>query len=152
MKNYLREYLNNISSNDFRKDKHEKFFWTQFLMTVACCILNGAWVIKDVFIKGIGPEGSLVATVICRLLPLVLLVPFTIISIKWNDVRKYHLPNTKYPFFGCPNRWYRKYDNEPGNLYVTLCLCVRNKSNCGSNIISYIIIFVFTKLFWFLLC
>lgn len=89
MKNYLREYLNNISSNEFRKDKHEKFFWTQFLMTVACCILNGAWVIKDVFIKGIGPEGSLVATVICRLLPLALLVPFTIISIKWRKLEPF---------------------------------------------------------------
>lgn len=89
MKNYLREYLNNISSKEFRKDKHEKFFWTQFLMTVACCVLNGAWIIKDVFIKGIGPEGSLIATVICRLLPLVLLVPFSFFSIKWRKLEPF---------------------------------------------------------------
>ena len=86
MKNYLKEYLSNISSNEFRKDKHKKFFWTQFFITIACCVLNGLWVFKDVFIKGIGPDGSLVATVICRLLPIALLLPFITISIKWKGL------------------------------------------------------------------
>lgn len=80
MKNYIKTYIKNVYSYKFRKDKHEKFFWTQFFMTAACCILNGAWVFKDVFIKGVGPDGNLIATVLCRICPLVLLVPFTIIS------------------------------------------------------------------------
>jgi diguanylate cyclase (GGDEF)-like protein len=58
-------------------------------MTIACCVLNGTWVIKDVFVKGIGAEGSLFATVLCRLTPLVLVIPFIILSIKYKRIEAF---------------------------------------------------------------
>ena len=89
MKNYLRLYVRDLFSYEFRKDKHENFFWMQLFMTIACCVLNGTWVIKDVFVKGIGVNGNLFATVLCRLTPLILVIPFIILSIKYKRIEAF---------------------------------------------------------------
>lgn len=77
----LKQYFLDTYSTDFRRDKHENFFWVQMLMTIACSLLNGLWVIKDVFVKGIGSEGSLFFVVLSRLTPAILLIPFIIWSL-----------------------------------------------------------------------
>jgi len=82
----LKQYFLDTYSTEFRRDKHEDFFWVQMLMTIACSLLNGLWVIKDVFVKGVGPEGSLLFVVISRITPTVLLIPFIIWSINNRKV------------------------------------------------------------------
>ena len=82
----LKQYFLDTYSTEFRRDKHEDFFWVQMFMTIACSLLNGLWVIKDVFVKGVGPEGSILFVVISRITPTVLLIPFIIWSINNRKV------------------------------------------------------------------
>ena len=76
----LKRYFLDTYSAEFRKDKHEDFFWVQMLMTIACSLLNSFWLIKDIFVKGIGSEGNLYFVILCRLLPSISLIPFILWS------------------------------------------------------------------------
>ena len=76
----LKQYFLDIYSSDFRKDKHKDFFWVQTLMIVACSLLNSLWLIKEVFIKGISPEGNVHLVILSRLTPFILLIPFMLWS------------------------------------------------------------------------
>ena len=77
----LKQYFLDIYSAEFYKDKQKDFFLVQMLMITACSLLNSLWVIKDVFVKGIGPEGNLYLVVLSRLVPTILLIPFIIWSL-----------------------------------------------------------------------
>lgn len=77
----FKQYFLDVYSTEFRRDKQKDFFLVQVLMTVACSLLNSFWVIKDVFIKGIGPEGNLYFVIVSRLIPIILLIPFIIWSL-----------------------------------------------------------------------
>lgn len=77
----LKQYFLDIYSTEFCRDKQKDFFLVQMLMTIACSLLNSLWVIKDVFVKGIGPEGNLYFVVLSRLVPTILLIPFIIWSL-----------------------------------------------------------------------
>ena len=80
----LKQYFLDIYSAEFCRDKQKDFFLVQMLMTIACSLLNSLWVIKDVFVKGIGPEGNLYLVVLSRLVPTILLIPFII----WSFLNK----------------------------------------------------------------
>ena len=77
----LKQYFLDIYSAEFCRDKQKDFFLVQMLMTIACSLLNSLWVIKDVFVKGIGPNGNLYFVVVSRLVPTILLIPFIIWSL-----------------------------------------------------------------------
>ena len=85
----LKQYFLDTYSTEFRRDKHEDFFWVQMLMTIACSLLNSLWLLKDVFVKGIGPEGNLYLVILCRLIPSVLLIPFIIWSFSNKKIEPY---------------------------------------------------------------
>ena len=76
----LKQYFLDTYSSDFRKDKHKDFFWVQLMMTIACSLLNSLWLIKEIFIKGIGPDGNLYFVIVSRLVPTILLIPYIIWS------------------------------------------------------------------------
>lgn len=85
----LKQYFLDTYSTEFRRDKHEDFFWVQMLMTIACSLLNSLWLLKDVFVKGIGPEGNLYLVILCRLIPSVLLIPFILWSFSNKKIEPY---------------------------------------------------------------
>lgn len=85
----LKQYFLDTFSTKFRKDKHKDFFWVQMLMTIICSLLNGFWIIRDIFVKGIGPNGNLFLIILCRLTPIVLLIPFTIWSFSNKKIEPY---------------------------------------------------------------
>lgn len=89
MSNFIKTYLEDISSKEFREDKHKRFFWMQFSVIVVCCFLNAIWVLKDIFIRGIGPTGSLELTIISRTAPTLFLIPFIIVSIKYKKLEPF---------------------------------------------------------------
>lgn len=72
----LKIYFSDIFSKKFRNDKHKSFFYSQLLVIVSCSLLNSLWLIKDIFIKGLGPEGNLFLLSLSRLIPSILLIPF----------------------------------------------------------------------------
>lgn len=76
----FKQYFLDTYSTEFRRDKHKEFFWVQMLMTIACSLLNSFWLLKDIFVKGIGSEGNLYFVILCRLIPSILLIPFILWS------------------------------------------------------------------------
>lgn len=85
----FKQYFLDTYSTEFRRDKHEDFFWVQMLMTIACSLLNSFWLVKDIFVKGIGPEGNLCFVILCRLLPSISLIPFILWSFSNKKIEPY---------------------------------------------------------------
>lgn len=85
----FKQYFLDTYSTEFRRDKHKDFFWVQMLMTIACSLLNSFWLVKDIFVKGIGPEGNLCFVILCRLLPSILLIPFILWSFSNKKIEPY---------------------------------------------------------------
>ena len=139
----LKRYFLDTYSTEFRRDKHEDFFWVQMLMTIACSLLNSLWLLKDIFVKGIGPEGNLYFVILCRLTPSVLLIPFILWSFSNKKIEPYFANFLLYI-----NLFAQIFAiHELSDFHARVCLSIWGSSDFSSDFISIFDVCKFSSCF-----